>query len=152
MTAEETAAALPGASRKGGILLALLGFLVAGAGFITYFTVVPRYFPGLRDSGHLNVAITLLGAFVAAIGLVRCFRARRHRILGSVFLAASGLAAILLPLYVYVLTFQLPSDEGVVRSGEKAPAFELPDPEGKPRALAEFAGKKILLVFFRGAW
>jgi glutaredoxin-dependent peroxiredoxin len=35
--------------------------------------------------------------------------------------------------------------------GEKAPDFELPDPDMKPRRLSEFYGKKTILAFFPAA-
>src|SRR5690348_1152285 len=35
--------------------------------------------------------------------------------------------------------------------GDKAPDFELPDPDMKPRKLSEFAGKKTVLAFFPAA-
>jgi len=35
--------------------------------------------------------------------------------------------------------------------GDKAPDFELPDPDMKPRKLSEFYGKKIILAFFPAA-
>jgi peroxiredoxin len=35
--------------------------------------------------------------------------------------------------------------------GDKAPDFELPDPEMKPRKLSEFYGKKTILAFFPAA-
>lgn len=36
--------------------------------------------------------------------------------------------------------------------GSKAPAFTLFDTDRKPRTLAEFAGKKVVLVFYPGAF
>ena len=35
--------------------------------------------------------------------------------------------------------------------GDKAPDFELPDPDMKPRRLSEFYGKKTILAFFPAA-
>ena len=39
-----------------------------------------------------------------------------------------------------------------VTVGSKAPAFTLFDTDRKPRSLAEFAGKKVVLVFYPGAF
>lgn len=36
--------------------------------------------------------------------------------------------------------------------GEKAPDFTLPDTDRKPRRLSEFAGKKLVLAFYPGAF
>ena len=39
-----------------------------------------------------------------------------------------------------------------IKVGDTAPDFTLPDTEKKPRSLKEFAGKKIVLAFFVGAF
>ena len=40
----------------------------------------------------------------------------------------------------------------MIKIGDKAPDFTLPDTELKPRSLKEFLGKKIVLAFFVGAF
>jgi len=40
----------------------------------------------------------------------------------------------------------------VLKVGEKAPDFSLPDTELKPRSLTEFQGSKVVLAFFVGAF
>jgi glutaredoxin-dependent peroxiredoxin len=39
-----------------------------------------------------------------------------------------------------------------IKVGDQAPDFALPDVDMKPRTLTEFLGKKVLLVFFIGAF
>jgi len=39
-----------------------------------------------------------------------------------------------------------------VEIGQKFPEFQLPDQDRKPRSLAEFLGKKIIVAFFPGAF
>ncbi len=39
-----------------------------------------------------------------------------------------------------------------IKVGDKAPDFTLPDTDMKPRSLSEFAGKKVVLAFFVGAF
>jgi peroxiredoxin len=39
-----------------------------------------------------------------------------------------------------------------VKVGDKAPGFSLFDTQRKPRAFSEFAGKKLVLVFYPGAF
>jgi peroxiredoxin len=39
-----------------------------------------------------------------------------------------------------------------LKIGDKAPDFTLPDTDKKPRSLNEFLGKKVVLVFFPGAF
>lgn len=43
-------------------------------------------------------------------------------------------------------------DTGRVTVGSKAPDFTLEDADGGRRALSEFRGKRVVLVFFRGRW
>jgi peroxiredoxin len=40
----------------------------------------------------------------------------------------------------------------VIKIGDKAPAFTLPDADLKPRSLKEFLGNKTVLAFFVGAF
>jgi peroxiredoxin Q/BCP len=44
------------------------------------------------------------------------------------------------------------SDLNRVLVGSPAPAFELPDAEGKTVRLADLRGKSVVLVFYRGYW
>lgn len=45
-----------------------------------------------------------------------------------------------------------PSDLNRVRAGVSAPAFTLPDAQGKSHSLASFRGAPTVLVFYRGYW
>ncbi len=36
--------------------------------------------------------------------------------------------------------------------GNRAPAFSLPNGEGEPVALADYAGTPVAVVFYRGQW
>jgi peroxiredoxin len=40
----------------------------------------------------------------------------------------------------------------VIKVGDKAPAFTLPDTDLKPRSLKDFLGRKVVLAFFVGAF
>jgi peroxiredoxin Q/BCP len=35
-----------------------------------------------------------------------------------------------------------------LKSGDKAPAFDLPDQDGKEASLSDFRGRKVLLYFY----
>lgn len=39
-----------------------------------------------------------------------------------------------------------------LREGDPAPAFSLPAAGGGEVALADFAGRPVVLIFFRGTW
>ena len=45
-----------------------------------------------------------------------------------------------------------PSDLNRIHVGEPAPAFTLNDGEGHSVSLADFRGKNVVLVFYRGYW
>jgi hypothetical protein len=124
--------------------------LVSWAALITYFYLVPRW-PDLRDSGVPSVALAVLGATASAFGLWRSFAAGRRR-RGWLLLALAVLPAAFLALYIFVFSYRLPPPERAVAVGAQAPALELPDQFGKPRTLADFAGRWLILDFFRGPW
>jgi len=141
----------PASLSRSGRRLAWLGALVAWAAVVTYYTVVPRW-PDLRDSGHLNVALTFAGVVLSVFGLRRA-RVAGSRARASVFALSLGLAAAgFLAFYIYVLSYQLPPSDGVIAVGSKAPDFRLQDQDGRERSLAEFTGRRLYLVFFRGHW
>jgi AhpC/TSA family len=48
---------------------------------------------------------------------------------------------------------RVPVTATALRVGERAPDFTLPDATGRPVSLAEYRGKKpVVLVFYRGYW
>jgi Na+/melibiose symporter-like transporter len=131
--------------------LALAGVAVALASVVSYFTVVMRW-PDLRDSGLPNVALAGVGLLLCLAALLKAFRSRRWRVTGVVLLLLSGLCFSFLTVYIFYLSYKLPSTEGVAALGDKAPEIRLPDQEGRERSLLEFAGRPVFLVFFRGHW
>ena len=145
------ATAVPG--RKARIIsLALAGAAVSWTALLTYFLVVVPRWPDLRDSGRPSVALAAAGAALGAFALVRSFRLRRRRGGASALFALAVLPAVFLALYVESWSWHLPGPEGAARVGEKAPALRLADADGRERALEEFRGRTVLLVFFRGPW
>lgn len=58
--------------------------------------------------------------------------------------------AFIINLNIFVL-YQI-GDKVVLKVGDIAPDFELPDAKNKPRKLSEFKGKKVVLAFFPGAF
>jgi hypothetical protein len=68
---------------------------------------------------------------------------------------ALGLTVPFLALAVWVNFFvaRIPDAPTVLRVGEPPPAFTLPDASGRPVSLADYRGKKpVILVFYRGYW
>lgn len=119
--------------------------------------------------------VVAIGAIAAYIGLFRVAAVRNHPegyVVG--FAVATALAALALvrsrrwPAWVALglsttllvggasfnfILARVPAGPPVVRVGEPAPDFTLPDATGRPVSLADYRGKKpIVLVFYRGAW
>ena len=46
----------------------------------------------------------------------------------------------------------MPSKEGVVNVSDAAPTFSVQDQNGKTVKLTDFAGKKLVVSFYRGFW
>lgn len=44
------------------------------------------------------------------------------------------------------------ADGSTPKAGDAAPQFSLPTATGKRAALKDYAGKKLVLVFYRGYW
>ena len=126
--------------------LALIGALLSTTALISYFTLSVRI-PSLRDSAWLNLLAVVIG-----LGLSIAAVARRRSVVSSAGLALSILWTAALFGFVFLLSEQLPSPAAAVEVGETAPAFELPDHSGKPVALSDFAGSRVVLVFYRGFW
>jgi FtsH-binding integral membrane protein len=123
-----------------------IGALISLVGLISYFTFFAR-FPALRDVPKVNFALVLIGLAVSAWGLLR------RRSLWSIGgFALSAACAGLLAAYVFVLSYGLPDTELVIQVGDAAPAFALPDQEGRTTALDDYRGSSLVLVFYRGFW
>jgi len=141
--------------------MAFAGAAIAFGAFVSYFVIVPRW-EGLRDSGHLNVALAALGALLSGFALVRAFRARSARVVSFVLAGVAVASLALLAGYIYVLSYELPPASNALAVGGIAPAFRLEDSNGTERSLGELLARGaagastpprwVLLVFFRGPW
>jgi hypothetical protein len=119
---------------------------VSVVGLVSYFAVFAKV-PALRDTAWLNLLLV-------AVGLALSVEAIRRRL--SLLSVAGGVVslacAVLLAGYVFVLSEQLPDTAGVVAVGAEAPAFALPDHTGATVSLGDFAGRPLVVVFYRGFW
>ena len=103
--------------------------------------------PAVRNHPEGYVSAFAIAATVAGFGV-----ALRRRWYGWV---ALGVAMLLLGLgsYTNFVLARIPDAPTVLRLGEPAPDFTLTDAAGRPTALADYRGKKpVLLVFYRGYW
>ena len=123
-----------------------IGMAISIFGLVSYFAYFAR-FPVLRDFPWLNLPLVFVGLAVSILGA-----ARRLSFLSVTGAVLSAACATLLTTYVFVLSYQLPSVEGVVAVGAEAPAFSLVDHTGATLNLADLRGEPAVLVFYRGFW
>ena len=126
-------------------LLTLLSVVISVVTVVSYATLLRL--PAVRNHPEGYVAAFAIAATVAGLAL-----ALRRRWYGWV---ALGLALVLLGggSYVNFVLARIPASPSVLRVGERPPDFTLPDAAGRPVSLADYRGRKpVVLVFYRGYW
>jgi hypothetical protein len=122
--------------------------VVLGIGAIAAYALLIRV-AIVRNHPEGYVIAFALATALAALAVVRA-RARRW----PAWLAL-GLSSLLLvggAWFNFVLA-RIPDTPTTLRVGERPPDFTLPDAAGRPVALADYRGKKpVVLVFYRGYW
>jgi hypothetical protein len=129
--------------------LALLGLVLGFAGVVGYFVLVLKFgawVPGARNNA---LPSWLLIAGGLTLSLVAVGRARRRLAAIALLLANVSVAGLFASL-IYV-SFAVPAANGPA-IGSPAADFALADQTGRTAHLADFAGKPLLLVFYRGHW
>jgi hypothetical protein len=127
--------------------LAALGVVVA-IGAIVAYALLLRV-PIVRNHPEGYVAAFALATALAALAVAR---ARRRR--WPAWLAL-GLTSLLLVggAWFNFVGARVPDTPTALRVGERPPDFTLPDAAGRPVSLADYRGKKpVVLVFYRGYW
>ena len=93
-------------------------------------------------------------AFALATGLavLAVVRARTRRWPAWAALGATSLLLVAGAWFNFVVA-RVPDVPTALRVGERPPDFTLPDAAGRPVTLADYRGKKpVVLVFYRGYW
>ncbi|MGI8918993.1 MAG: hypothetical protein ACR2H6_10355 [Pyrinomonadaceae bacterium] len=141
------------------------GFLLSIIAFVSYVLFFVN-FPITRDVPWANLILFMIAAWLLFIGIRRAFTPDRSRLakVGSSVLAVLGVLLIGFFIFMtFIMARWLPASEGAPRVGNRAPAFALPDANGKTTSLAELlatpinvssTGKPrgVLLIFYRGYW
>jgi len=128
--------------RYGPALLSVLLSLAAIGGYIVFLRV-----PAVRNHPALYLVAF---AIATAIAGVATWRAARWP--NFVALGLSVALLILGGVFNFVLA-KIPASPTVLRVGEPAPDFTLPDASGAPVSLASFRDRTpVVLVFYRGSW
>ena len=125
--------------------LALLSALVAVGGIATYILLFRVALVRNHPEGY--VIALLVATAVAALALRRSRRWTSWLALGfsSLLLVAGA--------WFNFVGARVPDTPTALRVGERAPDFTLPDASGRPVSLADYRGKKsVVLVFYRGYW
>jgi len=127
------------------IILVGAGPLIVVAGGASYFLYFAR-FSTLRDIPWVNLPLVAFG-LLYSLCLVRHPSAGR---IAALILSSLGTAGFC--YYIFGLSYQLPPPTNLVMPGMKAPAVDVTGPRGTPIHLADYKGKELVLVFYRGYW
>jgi hypothetical protein len=127
--------------------LAALSVVVA-IGAVTAYALLLRV-PIVRNHPEGYVVAFALATALAALAVVR---AGRRRWPAWLALAFSSLLLVAGAWFDFVAA-RVPGTPTAFRVGERPPEFTLPDAMGRPVALADYRGRKpVVLVFYRGYW
>ena len=130
---------------------ALLGLVLVALGTVGYFVGVIElgaWLPDLRNRALPNWLVIAAGLLLSLAAVSRASQGRKVPAIAILVLnvALTGLWATM--LYV---RFVVPASSGPT-IGARSADFALTDPKGRVVHLADFAGKPLLLVFYRGHW
>lgn len=127
--------------------LAILSVLIALGAIAGYVSLVGVEIVRNHPEGYV-----LAFALATAVAVLAVTRAAGRRWPAWVALGLTSLLLIAGAWFNFVGA-RVPDVPVAIRVGETAPDFTLPDASGKPVTLAEYRGKKpVVLVFYRGYW
>ena len=126
--------------------------ILALFGFLSYYALFARW-PIFRDVPWLNLLILAAAVGLSISGLRRALPNGLLQRSAGVFGAflASGLT-LLLMVYCFGLSYQLPSAELAAERGEPIPALVLAAHDGADFDLGAGDHERMVLVFYRGHW
>jgi hypothetical protein len=130
---------------------ALLGLTLVVLGTVGYFVAVIEVGPWLPDLRNRAIPSWFLITAGVLLSLVAVARASRGRKLAAVIALVSSVALTALWATMLYVKFVVPPTPGPT-VGARSADFALADTAGRVVHLADFAGKPLLLVFYRGHW
>src|SRR5688572_8355247 len=131
--------------------LAALGLAAVICGVVLYFVALFALggrLPGVRN--HAVPSWILVGGGLALSALAVRQAARGRRLLADLLAGTSGVLALAFAGFLYAV-LAVPEASGPA-IGSTAPDFALSDQHGRTVRLADFRGRPLLLVFYRGHW
>ena len=127
--------------------LAVLSVLVAIGAVATYVLLLGVAVVRNHPEGYV-----IAFAVATALAVLAVIRARTRRWPAWVALGVTSLLLSAGAWFNFVVT-RVPAAPVTFKVGEPAPDFTLPDAAGRPVTLADYRGKKpVVLVFYRGYW
>ncbi len=101
----------------------------------------PALYPGFRRPSGISTPARPVSVY-------------RGKVSGAILGVLSLAVFVLFCVFNFVLAKNLPASNTAPRAGQPAPAFSLPDANGKPVSLSGMlAGNRaVVLVFYRGYW
>jgi AhpC/TSA family len=101
----------------------------------------------VRNHPEGYVIAFVVATTLAALALVRSRRWPAWLALGLTTLLLAG------GVWFNFVIARIPATPTLLRVGERPPEFTLPDAAGRPVTLADYRGKKpVVLIFYRGYW
>ena len=127
--------------------LAVLSVLVALGAVATYVLLLGVAVVRNHPEGYVIAFALATGLAVLAV-----VRARTRRWPAWAALGVTSLLLVAGAWFNFVVA-RVPDVPTALRVGERPPDFTLPDAAGRPVTLADYRGKKpVVLVFYRGYW
>jgi AhpC/TSA family len=127
--------------------LSVLSVVVA-AGAVAAYLLLFRV-AIIRNHPEGYVIAFALATVLAALAVAR---AQRRRWPAWLVLGFTGLLLVAGAWFNFVAA-RVPATPTALHLGERAPDFTLPDATGRPVSLAEYRGRKpVVIVFYRGYW
>jgi hypothetical protein len=127
--------------------LAVLSVVITLGAAVAYFSLLRV--PLVRNHPEGYVIAFAVATALAGLAVIR---ATRRRWPAWVALGLSSLMLLAGAWFNFVLA-RVPVFPPAIRVGEAPPDFTLPDAHGRPVSLADYRGKKpVVLVFYRGYW